>query len=94
MHFNVNAILDGLQTGLLAAQQISAAATALGAPTGLITTATGIASAVLEGARNVKDRVDEGHIVLAPGTSQERLKEILTGIQKVNDDLAAYIEAH
>jgi hypothetical protein len=93
MSFNLGSLLSGLQSGLAVVEQLSATATALGAPTGLVTTVAKIGGALLETAQNVKQRVDEGKIV-ASSTDQAQLKTILETLQAKNDELAAYIEAH
>lgn len=93
MDFNFSGLLDGLKRGLETVDALLPIATALGAPTGLVTSVIGIAGAVLETGQNVAARIEEGQIV-ASSNDQAELKSILSRIQAKNDELAAYIEAH
>lgn len=93
MSFDFSNMLSGLQSGLAVVEQLSTTATALGAPAGLIATVAKIGGALVETAQNVKQRVDEGAIVVS-SDDQARLQSILATLQAKNDELAAYIEAH
>lgn len=93
MNFNFSGLLDGLKRGLETVETLLPIATALGAPTGLVTSVIGIASAVLETGQNVAVRIEEGKVV-ASSDDQAELKSILSRIQSKNDELAAYIESH
>lgn len=93
MDFSFSGLLDGLKRGLETVETLLPIATALGAPTGLITSVVGIAGAVLETGQNVATRIEEGQVV-ASSDDQAELKSILSRIQAKNDELAAYIETH
>ena len=93
MSFSFASVLAGLQQGLAVVEQLSTAATAVGAPTGLITNAAKIGGALLETAQNVQARVTDGQVA-ATSHDQAELKAVLGRLQTKNDELAAYIEAH
>lgn len=93
MGFNFTGLLDGLKKGLDTVETLMPIATALGAPTELVSQVTNIAGALIETGQNVAARIEEGTVV-ATSTDQDELKSILARIQAKNDELAAYIEAH
>jgi hypothetical protein len=72
MNFNFTGLLSGLRKGLDAVETLMPIATAMGAPTGLITTVTNIAQAVLETGQNVSERVTEGKIVATSEDQDEK----------------------
>lgn len=93
MNFSIANALSHLGEGLRVIEKLSALASSVGAPTGMITTIAKMGGALLETATNIKTRVDEGKVV-ATEVDQTILKNILADIRAKNDELMAYIEAH
>ncbi len=76
MSFSFASVLAGLQQGLQIVEQLSTAAAAVGAPTGMIATVAKIGGALLETAQNVQARVADG-TVAATSQDQDELKAVL-----------------
>ncbi len=88
---DIRGILDTISKGVDFAEKLTPMISMIPGAGTLITTAINAAGAVTEVVTNIKERVDEGQIVLA-SNDQAEIKGYIDRLEKVNDELAAYID--
>lgn len=88
---NIRGILDTIRQGVEFAEKLTPMVSMIPGAGTLVTTAINAAGAVTEVVTNIKERVDEGAIVLASNDAAE-IKGYVERLEKVNDELAAYID--
>lgn len=86
---NVDNILKGLQTAVNAIDTLMPAAEALGLPD-IISKVSGVISSTVDVAINVKQRIDEGKIVVA-NEDRDEIEAIIGRLTIANDELAKRI---
>jgi thiazole synthase ThiGH ThiG subunit len=84
-------LLDLIKNGVDVAEQLAPVISMIPGAGPLINTAVKVADAMTEMATNVKDRVDEGQIVLNSNQADE-LDAIVNRLAAINDDLAKRIQ--
>jgi predicted house-cleaning NTP pyrophosphatase (Maf/HAM1 superfamily) len=88
---NARAILDTIKRGVEFVEGLKPALAMIPGVGPLLTTAVSAAGAVTEVVNNIKERVDEGKIVFS-STDQSEIKGYVQRLERVNDELAAYID--
>jgi hypothetical protein len=88
---NMRSILDTIKSGVEFVEGLKPALALIPGAGPLIATAVSAAGAVSEVITNIKERVDEGKIVMA-SNDQAEIKGYVERLEKVNDELAAYID--
>lgn len=88
---DVKSILETIRKGVEFAEGLVPALSQIPAAGPIVTTAIAAAGAVSEVITNIKERIDEGKIVMA-SDDQAEVKAYVERIEKVNDELAAYID--
>lgn len=88
---NVRAILDTIAKGVEFVEQLQPVIGMIPGAGPIVATAISAAGAVTEVVANIKQRVDEGQIVMASDDEAE-IKGYVDRLEKVNDELAAYID--
>lgn len=88
---NIRGILDTIRKGVEFAEQLTPMISMIPGAGTIVATAINAAGAVTEVVTNIKERVDEGKIVLA-SDDQAEIKGYVDRLEKVNDEMAAYID--
>lgn len=88
---DVRSILDTIRKGVEFAEGLAPALAMIPGAGPILATAVSAAGAVSEVITNIKERVDEGQIVMA-SSDQAEIKGYVARLEKVNDELAAYID--
>lgn len=88
---DVKSILETIRKGVEFAEGLQPALALIPGAGPIIATAVAAAGAVTDVITNIKERVDEGQIVMA-SEDQSEIKGYIDRLEKVNDELAAYID--